>query len=180
MTGKFLFVSGLSGAGKSTLVHAALDTLDNCETVLTYTTRPRREGEDDSHEHAFVSDEEYEVLKARSSNWDETIYADHKYGADGAKYAKDLQDGMNIIVPVAPDYKIIQMMSAKYHVEPVTIWIDTDEATAHERIESDSERSSRSETASIKNQFDIIFEPTGDMDADIAAFIQIVSDVIKN
>ena len=179
MTGKLIFVSGLSGAGKSTLVRAALEAINTIETVVTYVTRPMRAGEESAIEYVFVSDEEYAAHMAQSRTWDETIYAGYKYGADGEKYINDLQSGMNVIVAVAPDMRIIQAMSQKYGVQPTTIWIDTDQATAHERIDSDSERSARDESATIKDQFAIVFEPTGDIDEDSAAFVKMIKDLIK-
>lgn len=179
MPGKFIFISGLSGAGKSTLVDAVLKAIDNIETVATYTTRPMRAGEEDSYEHVFVSDDEYESLKTKSGNWDETIYADYKYGADGEKYFNDLHSGMSVIVPVAPDMQIIRKMAQKYNVQPVTVWVDTDEVLARDRTKDDNERSARDEDANIKNEFDHIFQPVGNIDTDSAVFIKIISDIIE-
>ncbi len=179
MPGKFIFVSGLSGAGKSTLVGAALAATDNLETVVTYVTRPPRDEEKESYEHVFVSDTEYEALKAAAKNWDETIYAGYKYGVDGAKYFKDLHNGMNIIVPIAPDLTIIRSTAGKYGVQPTTIWIDTDETTSRDRIKNDDERSMRSETTDIKAEFDHIFHPTGDLHADSSAFVTLVTNIVS-
>ena len=180
MTGKFIFISGLSGAGKTTLVHAALDAIDNIETVVTYVTRPMRAGEKIAPEYVFVNNDEYAARMAQSQNWDETIYAGYKYGADGEKYITDLQNGINVIVAVAPDIKIIQVMAQKYGVQPITIWIDTDALIAHERIIDDQDRSARSETDSIKKQFDRTFHPTGDITADKSAFIALIADIIAS
>lgn len=179
MTGKFIFVSGLSGAGKSTLVRAALESIEDSETVVTYVTRPMRAGEENAMEYVFVTDDEYESLKVKSNNWDETVYAGYKYGADGEKYMNDLKNGMNVIVAVAPDLQIIHVMAQKYGVKPITVWIDTDRLTAKKRIKNDNERSARSESDEIKHQFDIIFQPTGYIDPDAAAFIKIISGIIK-
>lgn len=178
MSGKFIFVSGLSGAGKSTLVRSALDVLDNFETVVTYVTRPPRSGEEQSHEYIFVSDQEYEELKSSSKNWDETLYAGYKYGADGAKYFKDLHDGVNVIVAVAPDINIIRGMAQKYGVQPTTIWIDVDQSKTQDRIKSDDERSKREESAAIKDEFDIIFKPTENVETDSANFIKLLNDIV--
>lgn len=180
MAGKFIFVSGLSGAGKSTLVGAALDAIDNLETVVTYVTRPMREGEENAHEYVFVSDSEYAANMAKSNNWDETIYAGYKYGADGEKYMNDLEAGINVIVAVAPDMNIIKGMAQKYGVQPVTIWIDTDEAIAHDRIKNDHERVARAESSSIKDRFDIIFTPTGDYEMDKTAFIKLIEKITND
>ena len=178
MPGKFIFVSGLSGAGKSTMVRSVLNALENIRPVVTVTTRPRRAEEIDSHEYWFATEDEYQSLKSKSNNWDETIYAGYKYGADGEKYMKYLHDGINIIVSVAPDMTIIESMSQKYGVKPVTIWIDTDTKTAHDRTKKDNDRSSRHEDAVIRERFDYIYKPVGNIPADSAAFIQLVKKII--
>jgi guanylate kinase len=179
MPGKFIFVSGLSGAGKSTMVRAALDALDDCRTVVMCTTRPRRHEELDSHEYWFATEDEYELLKSKSNNWDETIYAGYKYGTDGEKYMNYLRDGLNIVVAVAPDYDIIRTISAKYHVDPVTIWLDTDVSIARGRTKGDDDRATRQETVAIRDKFDYIVQPTGNLERDSAAFVQLVSEIIE-
>jgi guanylate kinase len=179
MPGKFIFVSGLSGAGKSTMVRAVLDALDDCRTVVMCTTRPRRAEELDSHEYWFATEREYESFKAASKNWDETIYAGYKYGTDGEKYMRYLHDGLNIIVSVAPDYEIINTISAKYNVDPVTIWIDTDISTARGRTKNDDDRTARQETTVIRDKFDYIVKPTANISLDGAAFVQLVSEIVR-
>ena len=53
MLGKLIFVSGLKGSGKTTLVQKALESVDNLDVHLTYTTRPQRDEEQDSYEYVF-------------------------------------------------------------------------------------------------------------------------------
>lgn len=144
------------------------------------TTRPRRTGEQDSHEYWFATEGEYEALKAASNNWDETIYAGYKYGTDGERYIQYLHDGMNIIVAVAPDLAIIQTTSQKYGVDPVTIWLDTDQNTTRDRTKYDDDRAAREETAAIRSEFDYIYKPKGNIELDSAAFVQLIDEIISD
>lgn len=178
MMGRFIFVSGLSGAGKSTLVGAALQAIDNLETVVTYVTRPPRAGEENAPEYVFVNDTAYEQLKAAAKNWDETIYNGYKYGADGAQYFDDLHAGINIVVAVAPDLAIIRGMASKYGVQPVTIWVDTDATIAQSRIASDADRAARQETAAIKSEFGHVFTPAGNIQKDSDAFVKLIQTLL--
>lgn len=179
MVGKFIFVSGLSGAGKSTLVGAALQAIDNLETVVTYVTRPPRTGEESTPEYVFVNNAEYEQLKTAAKNWDETIYDGYKYGTDGAKYFNDLHAGINIVVAVAPDLAIIRGMASKYSIQPITVWIDTDEATAQSRITSDIDRAARQETAAIRSEFGHVFTPVGNIQKDSDAFVKLIQTLLQ-
>jgi hypothetical protein len=67
--GKLIFVSGLTGAGQTTLVGEALDNIENLKVLLSYVTRPMRQGEEDSYEYVFVNDKQYDVIKKHSNNW---------------------------------------------------------------------------------------------------------------
>ena len=98
MSGKLIFVSGLTGSGKTTLVQKALESVDTLEVLLTYTTRPRRDGEQRSYEYVFLTEDEYMWMKKTSPNWDETIFSGYKYASDANKYIKDLNSGVNVIV----------------------------------------------------------------------------------
>jgi len=180
MPGKLIFVSGLTGAGKTTLIGEALKNIDNLEVLLTYTTRPIRNGEENSYEYIFVDDKEYEDVKSQSDIWDETVYNNHKYASDAEKFINDLKNGKNVIVSVTPHIDEIRIMSKIYQTKPITIWINTDPKTAYTRISSDLNRSARVEDENIKYTFDIIFEPTGKLNVDKESFAKLINDVIAS
>lgn len=180
MTGKLIFVSGLTGAGKTTLVGKALDNIDNLKVLLTYVTRPMRQGEEDSYEYVFVNDEQYDSIKKLSSNWDETIFHDVKYGSDVEIYKRDLQLGVNIIVSVTPDMDDINTMANIYDTRPITVWIDTTPEIAASRVTNDLDRSSRAEDDSVKSYFDIIFTPADDLNKDSTEFIKLIQSLINS
>ena len=177
--GKLIFVSGLTGAGKTTLVGKALGGIENLEVLLTYTTRPKRAGEESSYEYVFVNDEGYDAAKNQSSNWDETIYKGYRYASDAAKFIKDLENGVNVIVAVTPSLEDMQAMERIYKTRPTTIWINTDPITAASRVNKDKTRAQRSEDESVKYKFDVIFEPTGQLDHDAKRFISLVNGIIS-
>lgn len=59
----FLIVlSAPSGGGKSTICKEVLDRLENVEYSISYTTRPRREGEVDGKDYFFVSEKQFQAL----------------------------------------------------------------------------------------------------------------------
>lgn len=161
MSGKLIFVSGLTGAGKTTLVGKALDKIENLEVLLTYFTRPIRQGEENSYEYVFVDDDQYGNRKKQSVDWDETVFNGVKYGSDAEEYKRRLQSGTNVIVSVTPNMDDIAAMSRIYNVKLITIWIDTPRAIAASRVATDSNRSSRIEDNTVKEYFDIIFTQIG-------------------
>jgi guanylate kinase len=178
MPGKLLIVSGLSGAGKSTLIAAALHSLSELRYLRTATTRPMREGEERSYEYEFVSPAEYTKRREHSLDWDETLYHGYAYGADVDVSRRLLASGTNIICAVAPSLPIIQQMFSVYGLQP-TVWLDTPAAIARQRIQSDDIRSARQENEVLKDTFDFIFTPVGDIRQDCTAFTSLVAKILS-
>lgn len=178
MQGKLIFISGLTGSGKTTLVQKAVESVENLEVLMTYTTRPQRDGEQDSYEYVFVTDDEYVWMKSASLKWDETVFGDYKYASDANKYIEDLYRGVNVIVSVTPNLGDIQEMTDIYGVKPVTIWINTPKDIAMSRIQDDPHRAGRNEDEAVKEHFDVIFDPTNVLEDDIKSFVGLIRTII--
>ncbi len=178
MVGKLIFVSGLSGSGKTTLITRALEHLPDVKYLKTYTTRPKRTTETNSIEYVFVSDSEYEKLKAASKSWDHTDYVGYKYGADVDQIKADLANGTSVICSVVPNMNEIKRMAALYGQEPILIWIDTPPHVAKQRLAGDAARKARIEDDSIRQHFNVLFRPTGNLEEDASRFTQSLKSLL--
>ena len=58
--GKIYYMMGKSSSGKDTLYKEVLKALPKLKTLVLYTTRPIREGEQEGIEYHFVTDDELE------------------------------------------------------------------------------------------------------------------------
>lgn len=168
--GKLIFVTGLSGSGKTTLIGHALKVVPNVRYLKTYTTRPQREDESPSVEYQFVTDAEYDAVRAASTSWDHTSFGTHKYGADTALIKSELARGANIICAVVPDASEISRMAKLYEQIPMLVVINTPGHIATERIKLDRQRASRSTNDLTQLSPDVLFEPTGELPMDIENF----------
>jgi guanylate kinase len=65
MPGLLYVISGPSGVGKSTLIKNALKSLNGFDFSVSYTTRPKREGEIDGVDYFFVDEETFFKMKAQ-------------------------------------------------------------------------------------------------------------------
>lgn len=99
--GKIYYMMGKSSSGKDTLYKEVLKTLPKLKTLVLYTTRPIREGEQEGIEYHFVTDEELERFEKAGKIIEERTY-DTVYGA--WKYAT-IEDGQ--INLAAYDYLVI-------------------------------------------------------------------------
>ena len=99
--GKIYYMMGKSSSGKDTLYKEVLKALPKLKTLVLYTTRPIREGEQEGIEYHFVTDEELERFEKAGKIIEERTY-DNVYGA--WKYAT-IEDGQ--INLAAYDYLVI-------------------------------------------------------------------------
>ena len=99
--GKIYYMMGKSSSGKDTLYKEVLKALPKLKTLVLYTTRPIREGEQEGIEYHFVTDEELERFEKAGKIIEERTY-DTVYGA--WKYAT-IEDGQ--INLAAYDYLVI-------------------------------------------------------------------------
>lgn len=171
MAKRLILISGLSGAGKTTLIFNALQQIPDLTYLRTFTTRPIRSGEEDSHEYVFVSERQYNELRGKAVEWDHTVYSGFSYGADAKATKVALAHGEQLLCSVAPDLSIIQSMAALYEIEPVTIWIEVPQDVVEQRI--------RNEHVTISTNFDYIFKPVGKIEVDTASFVELLCDITK-
>lgn len=99
--GKIYYMMGKSSSGKDILYKEVLKALPKLKTLVLYTTRPIREGEQEGIEYHFVTDEELERFEKAGKIIEERTY-DTVYGA--WKYAT-IEDGQ--INLAAYDYLVI-------------------------------------------------------------------------
>ena len=99
--GKIYYMMGKSSSGKDTLYKEVLKALPKLKTLVLYTTRPIRDGEQEGIEYHFVTDEELERFEKAGKIIEERTY-DTVYGA--WKYAT-IEDGQ--INLAAYDYLVI-------------------------------------------------------------------------
>lgn len=73
--GKIVHLMGKSSTGKDTIFKELLKmgTMD-CETIVPYTTRPIREGEEDGVEYFFTDEEKFQELKASGKVIEDRAY----------------------------------------------------------------------------------------------------------
>lgn len=92
-----IVILGASASGKSTLQKTLVDT-GEYKKIVTYTTRPPRQGEQDGVDYHYISDEKFQKLKNNDFFIETATYRDWHYGT--AK--EDCMQGNNFIAVLTP------------------------------------------------------------------------------
>jgi guanylate kinase len=98
--GMLVVVSSPSGGGKGTLIRRVLNSVPELGYSVSFTTRPRRDGETHEQHYFFVSPEEFETL-ARDGEFLEWAYVHgNRYGTSRTQVARELAQGRDIILEI--------------------------------------------------------------------------------
>ncbi len=118
--GHLFIVSAPSGAGKSTLCNAVRHHLKDLAYSVSYTTRARRQGEQDGTDYHFISEEDFRqgIVKGEWAEWAE-VHGNY-YGSSARWIADALNAGQDILMDI--DLQGARQMLRRFP-EAVTIFI---------------------------------------------------------
>lgn len=78
---KIIAIIGEAGTGKDTILKQVVNKLgNNCNEIVSYTTRPMREGEQDGINYHFVTSKEFLKLTQEHQMLESTYFNDWFYG----------------------------------------------------------------------------------------------------
>jgi guanylate kinase len=98
--GTLFIVSAPSGAGKTSLVRAVTAQDSNYTVSVSYTTRPRRSGEQDGVDYHFVARERFlSMLEAGEFLEHAEVFGNY-YGTARAAVAAQLEQGADVILEI--------------------------------------------------------------------------------
>ena len=111
--GELIIISGTTCAGKGTVINKMLESDNNINLAISYTSRPMRKGEVDGKDYYFISHEEFEEKIAN----DEFLeYAKVRYGEYFGTPKKEvielLENGKDVILEI--DVQGAKIIKEKY------------------------------------------------------------------
>ena len=127
-------IVGPSGSGKSTLV-ASLEEALGLRQLVSYTTRPMRDGEKDGREHWFV---DASRMPARMNTLAYAFFGGHHYWA-----STEQVEQLGVCTYIIDEDALVEMIRTfgdRYDIVPVHVVRDYDSAIDAKRIARDARR----------------------------------------
>jgi guanylate kinase len=100
MKGNLIIISSPSGGGKGTLIKEVLKTLPNIGYSVSYTTRQRRDGEENRRHYFFVTEEEFQDLIERGEFLEYATVHGNLYGTSIKQVQGEIDLGKDIILEI--------------------------------------------------------------------------------
>jgi len=98
--GSVFVISAPSGAGKTTLCRRILDEDRAIEFSVSYTTRPRRAGEQDGVDYRFVDRQEFERRRDEHEFAEWAVVGGHLYGTSAPVLREAVAQGHDILLDI--------------------------------------------------------------------------------
>lgn len=147
---KLFLIIGPTAVGKSSIIERALGDYPKLCDIITYTTRPMRQGEAEGNPYHFVTDKNFQELKAKNFFLETATVHGRSYGTPRDQILKAAQEGRCIIIDI--DVQGAKKLMQEFASGVVTVFLMppslealkerfvkrgiTDEADLNKRLES--------------------------------------------
>ncbi len=98
--GMLYIISAPSGAGKTSLIKALLEETDHIEVSVSFTTRPKRQGEREGIDYHFVSHDTFTQIIDDDQFIEHAQVFGNYYGTSKRQIKEKLQAGIDVILEI--------------------------------------------------------------------------------
>jgi guanylate kinase len=116
-----LVLSSPSGAGKTTLARRLIEQEPDLELSVSYTTRPRRKGEQEGNDYRFVDRDSFTRMRDRGEFLEWAVVFDNFYGTPREPVELALKAGRDVLFDV--DWQGAASLREKAKDDVVTVFI---------------------------------------------------------
>jgi guanylate kinase len=119
--GLLVVVSSPSGAGKTTLCRRLIDEFPDIVFSVSYTTRPKRRGEEEGVDYHFVDRAAFDHMVEREEFAEWAEVHGNRYGTTVAAVNQALEGGRHVLFDI--DYQGGRQIKAKFEKEAVLVFV---------------------------------------------------------
>jgi guanylate kinase len=119
--GLLIVVSSPSGAGKTTLCHRLTAEFPNIVFSVSYTTRPRRRGEEEGVDYHFVDRSLFDEMIDRGEFAEWAEVHGNRYGTTTEAVRQALEGGKHVLFDI--DYQGARQLKARFERDAVLVFI---------------------------------------------------------
>ncbi|MBR0350530.1 MAG: AAA family ATPase [Clostridia bacterium] len=180
-----VILSGVAGAGKDTIKKELIKRMENVETLPSFTSRPKREGDVEGGTYYFVTKPEFEQMIENGDFYEYDVHHNNYYGTS-KKLLKEKMDSGKIIVKdidVNGTEHLIELL--KNDTKIVTIFLRVPKEELKRRLKSRIDKPSPEEIMLRLNRFDYEESRINLYDYvlrnnDLEKTVQIIMTIIEN
>lgn len=180
-----VILSGVAGAGKDTIKKELIKRMQNVESLPSYTSRPKREGDVEGETYNFVNKEEFEEMIKKEEFYEYDIHHNHYYGTSKKLLNEKIKNGKIIVkdIDVNGTQNLIDLL--KNDTKIITIFLRVPKEELKRRLEERIDRPSQEEVILRLNRFDYEESKISLYDYvlknnDLEKTVQIIMTIIKN
>ena len=149
-----VILSGVAGAGKDTVKKELIKRMENVETLPSYTSRPKREGDIEGETYNFVTREEFEKMIEAGEFYEYDVHHNNYYGTSKKLLNDKIASGKIIVrdIDVNGTEHLQDLLKADTKV--VTIFLRVPKEELERRLQSRIDKPSPAEIRLRLSRFD--------------------------
>ena len=149
-----VILSGVAGAVKDTVKKELIKRMENVETLPSYTSRPKREGDIEGETYNFVTREEFEKMIEAGEFYEYDVHHNNYYGTSKKLLNEKIASGKIIVrdIDVNGTEHLQDLLKADTKV--VTIFLRVPKEELEKRLQSRIDKPSPAEIRLRLSRFD--------------------------
>lgn len=180
-----VILSGVAGAGKDTIKRELIKRMKNVESLPSYTSRAKREGDVEGETYIFVTKSEFEKMIENNELYEYDIHHDNYYGTSRKLLNEKIEKGKIIVKDIDVNGTENLKNLLKQDTKIITIFLRVPKQELKRRLEERVDKPSPQEVILRLNRFDYEESKISLYDYvlkndDLEKTVQIIMTIIEN
>lgn len=180
-----VILSGVAGSGKDTIKKELIKRMENVESLPSFTSRSKREGDIEGQTYYFVTKEEFEKMIKQEEFYEYNVHHANYYGTSRKLMNEKIKSGKIIVkdIDVNGTENLIKLFQKDTKV--ITIFLRVPKEELRKRLENRIDKPSPEEIILRLNRFDYEESKIGLYDYviknnNLEKTVQIIMKIIEN